>query len=70
VFLEGTAPAEQCESSWAPSRWLSRLEQLDDVDLSSVRALLDEATVSDARALIRDLARELRREARRLTRER
>ena len=66
VFLEGTAPTEQCESSWGPARWL---DQLRDVDWGDVRALLDDESLGQARDAIRDLARELRREARRLTRE-
>ncbi len=69
VFLEGTAPTEQCEASWGPARWLARLDQFQDLNWSGVRELLDEANVGDARDLIRDLARELRREARRLARE-
>jgi penicillin-binding protein 1B len=73
VFLDGTAPTEQCESSWAPGRWLAsidQLRQLRDLDLDDLRGLLDNADVHDVRGLIRDLAHELRREARRLARER
>jgi penicillin-binding protein 1B len=70
VFLEGTAPTEQCESSSWAGPWVARLEQLRDLDWGNVRELLDEESLDQARDVIRELTRQLRREARRLTRER
>jgi penicillin-binding protein 1B len=69
VFLEGTVPAGRCESSWGVGRWLTRLEQLRELDWDDVRDLLDGEHLDQARDVIRELARQLRAEARRLTRE-